>query len=182
MKKFLLIALSTFAVSANAWEPELYTGANLASWQYTQTGFPMNFNVTAVEGLAGIGVLPYLAVEARVGAGITAGRDNWESYDEDTEEWFISDTFEIRVRHYASIYLRPKIENEKASLYGLIGLTTLDLDTDTGGSSSDTDATFGFGVSFVMTPNVNITAEWRKLINAENFNLRGGSVGFTYSF
>lgn len=182
MKKFLLIALSALSVSANAWEPKLYTGANLASWQFTQTGFPMNFNITTVEGLAGIELFSYLALEARVGAGVTTGRDNQYFYNEADDEIFISDTYEVRVRQYASVYLRPKIENEKASLYGLLGITTMDLDTDTGGTSSDTDATFGFGVSFVMSPNVDLTAEWRKLINAENFDLRGGSIGFTYSF
>lgn len=185
MKKLLLIALSTVAISglatsANAWEPSFYTGANAASWQYKQSDLPSNFNIITLEGLAGITVFPYLAVEARVGAGITTGRETvWFLNENDEEEGI---TFEVDARHFASLYFRPQITNEKASLYGLLGITTIDLDSDTGGSTSDTNASFGVGVSFVMNPAVSITAEWRKLINADNFNLRGGSVGFTYSF
>ena len=68
-------------------------------------------------------------------------------------------------------------------MYGLLGVTTIDLEASTGPSDdTHTDISYGIGVSFVMSPNVDLTAEWKKLINADEFDMRGGTIGFVYKF
>ena len=169
MKKPLLAALSTFAISAHAWEPTYYVGSSLASWQYKQTepAVDHNFNVTSAEGLAGIKLSPYTSLEVRAGAGLNTAREA---------------EFEVEMNYFGSLYFKPHLSNENASLYGLIGMTTVSIDGNSGAEDETSAVSYGVGVSFVMSPHCELTAEWKKLINADAFDMRGGSVGFIYKF
>lgn len=187
MKKLLLIALTTFTASAHAWEPELYAGSNVGFWQYKQSDVFSSFTLHSIEGLVGMTLFPNLAIEARAGAGLTTGREHGTGLADDGQgaEVEIDMYTQIQTDYYASAYFRPFLKNDKASLYGLIGVTTIAMDNLYNGSSwspTETDMSFGVGVSFVMTPSVDVTAEWKKLINSDEFNIRGGTIGFTYSF
>lgn len=178
MKKLLALALATTAVSAHAWEPNLYLGSNASSWQYSQSAPDIAGNITlmTVEGLAGIELFPYVTIEARAGFGI-----NSDSEDITTAPGIV----ELEATYYGSFYFRPVIENEKASLYGLLGYTTIEFDGTPQSALvelSQSGLSYGVGVSFVMSPRVDLHAEWRKLILADDMDMRGGSVGFTYTF
>lgn len=205
MKKLLLTTLSLFTVSAHAWEPSFYAGANYGSEQTKFStppvadypAFPFNYTVKALEGQAGIILTPYISLEARVGAGLGESTESWQDIEEEDDGTItINSSAEgtYKTNYYASVYFRPYIANEKASLYGLLGYSTIDYDysvlTTVGGAVdadadlSDTDSglSFGVGVSFVMSPNVDLIAEWKKTINADDFDMRGGHVGFIYKF
>lgn len=182
MKKLLLIALSTFAVSAHAWEPTYYAGSSLAAWQYKQnnpTPVDSNFSLYSIEGVAGVTLTPYTSVEARAGFGLNTGREATNSGLGHSE---------VEMPYFGSLYFRPHLTNEKASLYGLLGMTTVSLETvtyeaTTNSRSEEVSAlSYGIGVSFVASPNIDVTAEWKKLINAEAFDIRGASLGFVYRF
>lgn len=184
MKKLLLVALSTFAVSAHAWEPAweptYYAGSSVAFWQYKQSDpdvINANLSVQSLEGVAGVRLTPYTSVEARAGAGLNTAR---ELTDEGTGH------AELKMNYFGSVYFRPHLTNEKASLYGLIGMSTVSIEAAMPGATlaegETTAVSYGIGVSFVMNPNVDFTAEWKRLINAEAFDMRGGSVGFVYKF
>lgn len=188
MKKLLLLGLSTFAMSAHAWEPSYYAGAGFSPWKINSQVAPVDFSVQTLDGFAGIVLFPHISLEARVGAGINEGRDTvyFVGVDPDTDEEGI---YELRlgteITYYASAYFRPFISNDKASLYGLLGVTTVELESNTPNMpNGDTEnaASFGFGVSFSMTPNIDVVAEWKKLINADDFDIRGGTIGFAYKF
>lgn len=189
MKKLLLLGLSTFAMSAHAWEPSYYVGGNFSPWQVKSHAISPSFSIQTLEGVGGVVLFKHLAIEARVGAGINEGREtrSWIDVEPDpvTGEDTLVEYYEnlsAEISYFASAYLRPFIANEKATLYGLLGMTTISMDNNFGDDDSDTAASFGFGVSFKMSPNVDITAEWKKLINADEFDVRGGTVGFTYTF
>lgn len=202
MKKLLLLGLSTFAISAHAWEPSYYAGAGFSPWKVNVQSVPVDFSIQTLDAFAGILLFPHISLEARVGAGINEGRDTYyfwgDLIDEDTGLPVIdAETMEpvqalyaapltAEITYFASAYFRPFISNERASLYGLLGVTTVDMDTNFDGltaeESSETAASFGFGVSFSMTPNIDVVAEWKKLINAEDFDIRGGTIGFAYKF
>lgn len=206
MKKLLLTTLSLFTVSAHAWEPSFYAGANYGTQQFKHSGTASNFTVKSVEGLAGIVLTEYIALEARVGTGLGEDTEQrtWiveipapepeegEDAEEPTQSIYnLSSTY--RTNFYGSVYFRPYLSNDKATLYGLLGYTTLDFDyeetltvdgTPTSSSVSDSEGgvSFGIGVSFVMSPNVDLTAEWKKTINSDDFDMRGGNIGFKYKF
>lgn len=225
MKKLLLIAFSTFAVSANAWEPQFYLGSNMSSTQFTPTPYFSNFTVTSLDGLAGVILLPHVSVEGRFGIGLGDEQENAklggskqldslgvEIEDGDGNPIYdpIRAPMTLKTNYYASVYFRPFISNETATLYGLIGYSTFDYELSlpngatfdreveladgstippgsfpagtVASDGSEGGASFGVGVSFVVTKNVDMTAEWKKIVNADDFSVEGGSVGFTYKF
>lgn len=199
MKKLLLLGLSTFAISAHAWEPSYYVGAGFSPWKIETHSLPLDFSVQTVEGFAGIVLFPHISLEARLGGGLNEGRDTFYFYSDvdpvtgdpitDAEGNPATALFEapvgVEITYFASAYFRPFISNDKATLYGLLGVTTLELDTNLGGlteDDTDTAASYGIGVSFTLSPNIQLNAEWKKLINADEFDIRGGTLGFTYQF
>ncbi len=178
MKKLLLLGLSTFAISAHAWQPTYYVGSGLSAWQFKQSDIGHNFTISTVEGLIGVELTPYTSIEGRLGGGLNTARE-WITLPGDAEQTEV----EVEAKYFGSLYFKPHLKNEKASLYGLLGVTTIDLEANTGPSDdTHTDMSYGIGVSFVMSPNVDLTAEWKKLINAEEFDMRGGTIGFVYKF
>lgn len=194
MKNLVLIALSTLAVSAHAWEPDIYIGANGAFMQYHNDHTPSNFTLNMVEGVAGLRLIEYVAVEARGGFGFNTARDTYYelvdtgTVDTDGNAIFTENAIpgEVELGGYGSFYFKPMLENEKATLYGLLGYTIADVQhadsTAIWFDDAESDLSYGFGVSFKLWEKAELTAEWRKLINAEDFDIRGGSIGFLYTF
>lgn len=181
MKKLLLVALSTFAVSAHAWEPTYYAGSSLATWQHSESNnnvVDTDFSFQSLEAVAGATLTPFTSVEVRGGLGLTTSHKTSDDGSEYAER---------AMPYFGSLYFKPHLTNEKASLYGLLGVTSVTIDKRDGRGAatreeSTTAASFGVGVSFVMHPKVDLTAEWKKLINADEFDISGGSLGFVYRF
>jgi opacity protein-like surface antigen len=182
MKKLLLLGLSALAASgsAHAWEPTYYAGSGVTWWQFGTHGLSGTLTIGALEGLAGIEFSPYTAAEVRIGAGMNSGRRR-----------YVETTFEIETPYFASVYFKPQLRNETASLYGLLGATTIEVNGSFSPSVPDlnnqvgdtyTDLSYGLGVSFVASQHCDVTLEWKKLIAAEDFDMRGGTIGFNYRF
>jgi len=202
MKKLLLLGLSTFAISAHAWEPSYYAGAGFSPWKVNMQSVPVDFSIQTIDAFAGIELFPHISLEARVGAGINEGRDTyyfWDDLIDETTGMPVLDTdtgepvqvlygapLTTELNYFASVYFRPFISNDRASLYGLLGVTTVDMDTNFDGLTaedySDSAASFGVGVSFSMSRHIDVTAEWKKLINSDEYDIRGGTIGFAYKF
>ena len=194
MKKLLLLGLSTFAISAHAWEPSYYAGAGFSPWKVnSQTTF-LDYSVQTLEGFAGIVLFPHISLEVRAGAGINEGRESYyyieQETDPDTNETvdaLFHTTATAEVKYFASAYFRPFISNDRASLYGLLGVTTVQIESNASAidlpqDDSENAVSYGVGVSFAVNKNFDVTAEWKKLINADDFDIRGGTIGFAYKF
>ncbi len=178
MKSLLFVALSTCAIASHAWTPEFYAGSNAGSYQLTQSepALDANFTVLTVDAIAGIRVLPYVNFEARLGAGLN--RDSETPPD-------LGVRVEVETKYYGSVYFRPELRNDRASLYGLLGYTSMELDAEPQSANSDTTqdgVSYGLGMGFVMHERVDVTIEWKRLLHADSVGVRGASVGFTYSF
>lgn len=194
MKKLLLLGLSTFAISAHAWEPSYYAGAGFSPWKVNSQTTYLDYSIQTIDGFAGIVLFPHISLEVRAGAGINEGRDTLyyviPETDPETNELvdvLYSATASTEIKYFASAYFRPFISNDKASLYGLLGVTTVQIDSneyaiDLPRDDTENAVSYGIGVSFAMTPNIDVTAEWKKLINADDFDVRGGTIGFAYKF
>lgn len=178
MKKILFIALSTCAASAHAWKPEFYAGSNYGSFQLEQSE-PMidaNFTMLTLDVMAGIRVLPYVTLEGRVGSGLNKDGETPPN---------VGTRIEVETKYFASVYFRPELRNDKASLYGLLGYTTMEFETEPQGPNAETEQdglSAGVGIGFVMNDRVDIRFEWKQIVNSDSVSARGGSVGFTYSF
>jgi opacity protein-like surface antigen len=179
MKKLLLLSLSTLAMSAHAWQPTYYLGSGFSSWQLSpHEGTSSTFSIRSLEGMAGVELTPYTAVEVRLGAGVSSSRVYIRNENGDISK------ADMEVPYYASLYFKPQIRNEKASLYGLLGYTSMDLSIGEGVALDDSfaDLSLGIGVTFAINEHFDFNAEWKKLIMSEDFDMRGSTIGFTYRF
>ena len=168
MKNLFLIALSTVAVSAHAWEPEVYVGAGTAAWQYQHSSSPSNFTTNTIEGIAGMRLAKFIAVEARLGVGLNSPNDDITFTTEETDPTtnnkvkMVDDFYgESETAFYGSFFLKPMISNEKASLYGLIGYTMVDSSFSSLWTTTTTTTTPGTdtvpGVTTVTTASTQST-------------------------
>ncbi|MCR6653374.1 MAG: porin family protein [Cellvibrionaceae bacterium] len=194
MKKLLLLGLSTFAISAHAWEPSYYVGAGVSPWKVNSQTTYLDYSIQTIDGVAGIVLFPHIALEVRAGAGINEGRDTVYFLDQETDpvtnevvDVIRGETATTELKYFASAYFRPFISNDKASLYGLLGVTTVQIESnvyaiDLPRDDTENAVSYGVGVSFAVNKNFDVTAEWKKLINADDFDIRGGTIGFAYKF
>ncbi len=179
MKKVLLILLSTCAASAHAWKPEFYAGSNYGSFQFEQSEprIDANFTMLTLDVMAGIRVMPYVTFEGRVGTGLNR--------DSETVPPETGTRIEVETKYFASVYFRPELRNDKASLYGLLGYTTMEFDGEPQTASSETKQdglSAGIGIGFVVHERVDVRLEWKRIVDSDSMGARGGSVGFTYTF
>jgi hypothetical protein len=165
MKKLMLIALSTLDLSAHAADDKkFYIGGGASFWKLTDTDRgDGNLNLTALEGIAGFEIFPWLAVEGRLGLGVERETDSFgysaiEKVElqvtkpattpdgaETTETVegvaiFTKDApVKAELNYYGSIFIKPQIKNDTAALYALIGVTAFDADFSAGAVSYKTD-------------------------------------------
>ena len=179
MKNLLILALSTVAMSASAQsfkDPQFYWGANYSAWQAAQTepNIDANFTLYTLEGIVGANLYPHVSVEARAGFGLGS---NSESIN--------GTQVEFESPYFASFYFRPYLENDKASLYGLIGGSIMDIKlASPSAEESETESglSLGLGISFAVNRNADFRAEWKTLVNSDATDVRGGTIGFSYDF
>ena len=147
MKKLMLITLSTFAVGTQAANmKQFYVGGGLGAWNVDGAGIGSStLNLKSIEGIAGYNIFPWLAIEGRAGTGIESEReitydlgDNvimpvLDSNNEPTDNAIatrLETNAKTNLTYFASLYAKPQIINDKAALYGLIGVTTYDISSD----------------------------------------------------
>lgn len=179
MKKLLLVALATFAVAAQAEEDRFYAGGGVGFWNVSQNGHDNLFNVSSIEGLAGINVWRMINIEGRLGAGIEDSGELATNKQDGT-----LDT-EVSLKSYASLYVKPELKNDIAKLYGLLGVTRLDADSTnakTDRSLSLTGLSFGVGMGFQLSTSSVINIEYRRLVQDSDYRFSGFSVGFDIAF
>lgn len=145
----MLIALSTLAMGAQAADKQFYAGGGIAAWDADSPALGSStLNLRSLEGLAGYNIFPWLAVEGRIGFGIESEREI--SYELTSAITLTGDTFgddeiatadrietnsKTDLNYYASLLVKPQVANDKAALYGLIGITNYDISSDV--TSSD---------------------------------------------
>lgn len=185
MKKLALVLLSPLAsafisVSAMADNAQgFYLGAGFGLIRFND-GSVFDQDVSdlefrAVELLGGYKYNRALGVDLRLGTNFDK-RELTEA----------GKTREFAIDHYASIYYRPELANEKAKLYGLIGYSQLTrtLTNADGSEKSDSESGFsyGVGIGFVVNQDFNINLEYRRLIDKEDYEISSASVNFDYRF
>lgn len=184
MKLLITAALASLALPAAAFEfkPEFYLGANFGTYQMSQSEEPVYASFTSwnIDALAGVKLFPYLAIEGRVGAGLNEDEETHRTVDNPAGV-----PVKLQNTLYSAVYLRPMISNDLATLYGLLGYAYAEFDGEPANPAGDANhdgLSYGIGASWVLNPKVDVRVEWKSLINAEALGVRGGSIGFTYTF
>jgi opacity protein-like surface antigen len=179
MKKLLLAALSVFACAAQA-EERFYAGGNVAFWNYSQNDSDAKFNVSSLEGIAGYNVWKMINIEGRVGLGLESTTET-ASFGNVAEE--IPTKFSIN--NYASLYVKPELENDIAKFYGLLGVTRVDAESENRTTALDLSVTglsYGVGMGFFIADSAVVNIEYRSLVQEDDYKFTGFSLGFDISF
>ena len=136
-------------------------------------GDRLKFN--GAEGYGGFKLNPYVGGELRIGTGLTTA-----------EVTVASQKLEYSLTHYVAAYYRVESANQVAKLYGLAGLSQLNIDIsgDNGGTFSGTESGFsyGFGIGFVTGLRTNLNFEYRRLMSNEDFAFDIVTVGVDFRF
>ncbi|MFO1368341.1 MAG: porin family protein [Marinagarivorans sp.] len=187
MKKLLLAAaLSTFACAASA-DDRFYAGGNVAFWNYDEGSHDVKFNVSSVEGVVGFNVWEMINIEGRLGVGLEGSTETVEYVTDNTKNppTTTKGPTKLNLDNYASLYIKPELKNEIATVYALLGYTSASASTENKDFNRDLDISgfsFGLGMGFYVTDDALVNIEYRKLVQDSDYTFDGFSLGFTIGF
>lgn len=184
MKKKLALAAATLALmpflanSAPLQQGTSYAGVNYALLNYSEDGFP-DAEPTALVGKLGYYMVDQIAVEGRLGIGMTD-----DTITVDVDDGPVQATLDID--RMFGLYLVGNLPlSEQASLYALVGFTDFKgTGTVLGQSFSMTDSgfTYGFGANLYASPQFGINAEYTQYLDETGYSLSAVSIGATLPF
>ena len=162
-------ALASQAVLADSTHGHRYVGASISMMELdNETGSDPSIN--HIDGRVGGYVNDYVAVEARLGVGLT--KDTVDDVD-------------YSLRYAVGGYVRAGFPvHEQAFPYLIVGITRADFEADfTGGSvnEAETDTSYGVGID-VEVANMSLTAEYLNMVDKNDISFAGFSIGFTTQF
>lgn len=191
-----LILVTFFLINSTA-TAENYVGLSYADTQYSEKGLP-NFDLGAAVGRFGSKANDYVAVELRVGVGVSEDtvekRVGYNGFSVDAE-------FELELDKFYGLYLKGGVPVSYSLYpYVVVGFSDVTLDatfetvidapfdgynnhkvseTD---SLSENDFSYGVGVDFKLTDRMSLNAEYIKLYEKDDIEISSMSIGLGYSF
>jgi len=175
MKKFLIgLAISAVATSTVIAEEEAksgwYGGASYAQLDTDIAGI-VEFDLGALVFNAGYQINDYVAIETRLGTGIT---------DDDIVG------LELELDYLWGIYTKIGIPTGTAFYpYVVLGYTKAELELSGLGyseSDSDSDTSYGVGANFTVNDNFGVFAEYMNWYDDEDIEITGFNLGVSYKF
>ena len=180
---------------------------NYAGFQYgivdvesSRAGVQLSHEPTALVGRMGSFINRYLALEARVGFGFSDDKVTKSSLDA-TEENEIIDQYGLDVENLFGFYLLGNLAVANTiDLYGLIGITSLDVGTTTGqtivniatsdelvaftrtGSRTENGLSYGLGGRVGITEKSSLNLEYMSYIDKSDFTFNSINIGFLFDF
>ena len=163
------VALSLVAVGA-AHAEGLYAGALLTR---TTTSFDVggDANPTTIGATLGMSINKNLAIEARLGTGLSD--DSISAAN-------------IKIDNFAGIYAKGILPvSNVASVYGLLGYTQGKIKVDAPGisaSDSDSDISYGIGAEYAISGTTSVGLEWARFFKGDGYKVDGLSLGLSFKF
>lgn len=166
-----LLAAAGVAVAA---EPRHYWGGGVASGEYERDGVGRT-DVTGVQLHLGTELLPFFALEARVGTG----------FQNETEVAGVD--VKTRVEHWGSLFARAFVDMDRVRPYALIGYTSgrakakvpsIGLEA----SDSDQDVSYGAGVELYGNDSTALFLEWVKYFDTSDYTIDAWALGLSTRF
>lgn len=203
--KLFLIALLMLWVGGNsaiANESKNYAGFqfNVVDAENSSARVPLSFEPTALVGRMGSFINRHLALEARVGFGFSDDKVTMSSLGA-TEENEIIDQYGLDVENLFGFYLLGNFPvSNIINLYGVIGITSLDVATTTDqtivhratlnelvaftktDSSTENGLSYGLGAGIGITEKSSLNLEYMSYIDKNDFKFNSINVGFLLDF
>ena len=132
------------------------------------------FNPSALIAKAGYELLPFVAVEVRLGTGITSG--NRDSFDIDRE---------IEVGALYGAYLKLQTGHKEFNPYIMIGYTSMELDINgpvASGDGDDEDVSYGIGVEAALSEKLYFNLEIMQYYDVDDITARAVGIGLVAKY
>ena len=146
-----------------------YVGASVGFMDIENEGVD-DASINHFEGRIGGYANDYLAVEARLGVGLT----------DDTVE-----DIDLSLRYSLGAYVRAGFPvTEQVFPYAIVGFSRADFEAEAGGETdnhAETDSSYGVGIDIEVV-NLALTAEYLNMIDKNDTTFSGFSIGFTTKF
>lgn len=185
MKKRLSLAVATLALmpflanSAPLQQGTSYAGVNYALLNYSEDGVSTDAEPTALVGKLGYFMVDQLAIEGRLGFGVTDDSVRVDAYGQQV-------AVAVDLDRMFGLYLTGHFPlSEQASVYALVGFTNMKATFSAGGTSlSGTDSGFawGFGADIYASPQFAINAEYTQYLDETGYSLSAVSIGAKLPF
>jgi hypothetical protein len=149
-----------------------YAGVSIGQLRYNEDGLD---TITPTTGMfvAGVPLSPNLAVEGRIGGGLSSSETN---------------TYGVQVNSLFAGYLKGSLPlSSGVSLYGLAGLASVDYRRDFGLiNAHDSGFSYGLGVDFELAGRSRLSLEWTRLATGNNlgydYNVDQAAIGVAWRF
>jgi opacity protein-like surface antigen len=173
-KSLALMILSTATLTsqpllADSTHGSRYVGGSIG-FMDIDGGGSEDASINTIEGRIGGYMNDYVAVETRLGVGLT----------DDT----VNDV-DFSLRYSLGAYVRAGFPvTEQVFPYVILGFSRADFEAKAGGSTvteAETDSSYGIGID-VEVVNLALTAEYLNMIDKNDTTFSGFSVGFTTKF
>lgn len=170
MLLFVLIGLVLCATPAVALdEYQSYFGFDYMLGDF-EDDFDNNADLDAVAARFGSYLSPNAALEARLGFSASDDKVGGATFDLD---------------NFVGVYARGIMPYQTVELYGVIGLTRVDLAINPAGHPADGDDTgfsYGLGLDFKIGERIAIGLEYMMLLDASDYELTTTNIGAKYYF
>jgi opacity protein-like surface antigen len=149
-----------------------YVGANIGLLRYDESGAP-GFSPSAIMLRAGVPLNPYLAIEGRLGTGLSSDQNDGGS---------------VSVGTFGGAYAKGSLAlGPILSLYGVAGIATVNLNRNfRDGSTTDTGLSAGIGGDVQLQRRLALNFEWTYLPGGtdagHSYDSALFSVGVNYAF
>jgi len=201
---FLLALLMLMGVfnSAVANDANNYSGFQYGVLDYdgTNLGVPLSFKPSTLVGRMGSFINNYLALEARVGFGLSDSTVTISRIDT-TLGHEIIEQYEYDVENIFAFYLLGNIPvSNRFDIYGLVGMSSVDVETtinsteihmatstevasfnDTN-SATENGLSYGLGASFKVAGKTSLNLEYMSYLDKSDLAIKLFSVGVLFNF
>ncbi|OUS29215.1 hypothetical protein A9Q99_08860 [Gammaproteobacteria bacterium 45_16_T64] len=172
----IIFMLQAFSLQASS---DFYLGAQWGAYQL-ESDESFDTEVNAAGVLFGYRIFDNVAVESRIGLGLG-------SYE---TEYTLNDVvydIDVTLDHYVSAYIRPQIDVNLVTLYGLAGLSKATLSGESTSNGTDIDVkledssfSYGAGIGYVNADDVEFNLEYIQLVNTGDYSV--GGINFSVQF
>lgn len=156
-----------------------YFGVDYMMTTYDEAGVP-EFNPTAVALKFGKNMSPSMAIEGRVGFGMS------DDSGEVCIGGFGCADVDLEIDSLMGAYVRGIAPlSERARFYGLLGMTRGEITVGAGGESfseTETDLSYGVGAEFLMGESTGLNLEYLLAIDKDGVEVSSLTVGLVFHY
>jgi hypothetical protein len=173
LASLLITSIPVMAAQPSPQDPGAYIGLDLGGAQISLSDADTDYDLLGFGVGIGYRVLPYLALEARMGRYFSS------------EEWIDDLPVEVGVSSYVSALGKIILPLPGFDLYGIGGWTRTRLSVkvfDESSTTNKSDLTYGAGVAVYGAGQTGMRLEWQRLLDKDGVTVDALNIGVQYHF